>query len=55
MAKRTFDKETYQKIGSPNINSIIYFLKEGKKVYGKVVGVKYHGFKGNIQLTIHKN
>lgn len=52
MIKRLFDADTYKKIGSPDLNSIIFFKKEGKKRYGKVVLVNYYGFKGKIQIGI---
>jgi hypothetical protein len=40
--KRTFDGETYQKIGRPDLTHIIYFRdKDGKKVWGRVSFLQY--------------
>lgn len=52
MIKRLFDSKTYYKMGSPDLNSIIYFKKDGKKRYGKIVLLSFTGHKGKIQLGI---
>ena len=46
MLKRKFNKETYIKIGSPDLGSKIYFMKSGKKIYGTVSLLSFNGFKG---------
>jgi len=38
--------EKYQKMGHPDLGNIIYFVKNGKKVYGKVSLLSFCGFKG---------
>lgn len=56
MAKRYFDSETYNKLGQPDLGSKMYFIKNGKKVWGKVVSVHFTGekskHKGKIELGI---
>lgn len=51
-----FTEETYEKMGRPDLGSIIYFVKEGKKVYGKVSGLRFTGekskHKGKIRIKI---
>jgi hypothetical protein len=44
--KRKFDSKTYAKMGSPDLGSKIYFIKNGKKIYGKVSLLSFTGFKG---------
>lgn len=55
--KRYFTEETYKKMGRPDLGSIIFFVKEGKKVYGKVSGLHFTGekskHKGKIELKLH--
>lgn len=46
MIKRVFDSSTYAKIGHPDLDSKIYFMRKGKKIWGSVVMVSYFGFKG---------
>lgn len=36
MLKRKFDSETYAKMGHPNLGNKIYFMKNGKKIWGTV-------------------
>lgn len=50
--KRKFTQETYAKMGRPDLGSKMYFMKGGKKIYGKVSLVKYHGFKGAMDGMI---
>lgn len=52
MIKRLFDSETYQKIGCPDLTHKIYFNRDGKKIWGKVVSLKHTGFSGKIQIGI---
>lgn len=46
MIKRTFDRITYSKLGSPDVGDKIYFMKAGKKVWGIVSLLSFSGFKG---------
>jgi len=46
MLKRKFDSETYSKMGHPDLGSKIYFMRAGKKVWGKVSLLSFSGFKG---------
>lgn len=41
MLKRYFTSETYRKIGSPDIGTKIYFMKNNKKIFGKVSLVQF--------------
>lgn len=52
MIKRLFDTDTYRKMGCPDLNSIIFMKKSGKKRYGKVVLLSFTGHKGKIQIGI---
>ena len=52
MLKRLFDSDTYRKLGCPDLNSVMYFTQKGKKVYGKIISVSFHGHKGKIQLGL---
>lgn len=56
MAKRYFDSETYNKLGQPDLGSKMYFIRNGKKVWGVVVSVHFTGekskHKGKIELGI---
>ena len=46
MIQRKFTTDVYRKIGSPDLGSVIYFIKGGKKVWGKVSLLSFMGFKG---------
>jgi len=46
MIKRKFDTNTYKKLGQPDLGSNMYFIKSGKKVWGKVCLLSFSGFKG---------
>lgn len=56
MIKRYYDSETYRKIGSPDLGSIIFVIKSGKRIYGKVGLIHFTGekskHKGKIQLGV---
>lgn len=45
MIKRKVTTEVYNKMGSPDLNSKIYFMRAGKKVWGKVSLLSFCGFK----------
>ncbi len=53
MAKRIFDSETWRKIGQPDLGSKMYFIENGKKVWGEVISVNY-GHKKGIELKIKR-
>jgi hypothetical protein len=42
----TATTEIYKKMGHPGLGSKIYFMKDGKKIYGKVSLLSFCGFKG---------
>lgn len=46
MIKRKFTSEVYAKMGHPDLGSIIYMMRAGKKVWGTVSLVSFTGFKG---------
>jgi hypothetical protein len=52
MIKRFFTREVYQKIGCPDLNNKMYFKKDGKKIWGKVVLVDYYKKRGYILLGL---
>ena len=56
MAKRYFDSETYNKLGQPDLGAKMYFIRNGKKVWGTVSLVHFTGekskHKGKIELGI---
>ena len=41
MAKRIFDSATWRKIGQPDLNSRMYFIKDGKRVWGNVTSIAF--------------
>lgn len=53
MARRIFNSETWQKIGSPDLGSTMFYINQitKKKVYGTVTKVDY-GHKKGIELII---
>jgi len=55
-AKRYFDSETYNKLGQPDLGAKMYFIRNGKKVWGTVSLVHFTGekskHKGKIELGI---
>ena len=55
MATRTFDLETYKKLGMPDIGRRMFYVHgiTGKKVYGNVTMLKY--VKKGVELTIKKD
>ena len=53
MAKRIFDATTWVKIGQPDLGSKMYFIENGKKIWGKVIYVNY-GHKKGIELKIKR-
>ena len=56
MAKRYFDSETYNKLGQPDLGAKMFFIRNSKKVWGKVVSLRFTGekskHKGKIELGI---
>jgi len=44
--KRKLTTEKYQKMGHPDLGNTIYFVKDGKRVYGRVSLLSFCGFKG---------
>jgi hypothetical protein len=53
MAKRIFDTETWIKLGQPDLNSKMYYIVNGKKVWGQVIAINY-GHKKGVELTIRR-
>jgi len=53
MAKRVFNSETYEKIGSPTLGAKMFYIngKTKNKVWGKVVEINY-GHKRGVELKI---
>jgi hypothetical protein len=53
MATKVFDKETWNKLGQPNINSKMYYINKStsKKVWGLVSEIDF-GHKKGIKLKI---
>lgn len=51
--KRTFNTETWIKIGQPDLGSKIFFKIKGKKIYGKVNFIQF-GYKKGIRIGIEK-
>ncbi len=41
MLKRYFKSETYRKMGSPDLETKIYFMKNNKKIYGKIALIQF--------------
>ena len=52
MATRTFNDETYRKIGSPDLNSKMFYIngKTGEKVWGKVIAIDFK--KDGVKIRI---
>ena len=46
MIKRTFDSNTYVKLGHPDLGHKMYFNVSGKKRWGTVALLSFCGFKG---------
>jgi len=46
MLKRYFDSETYAKMGHPDLGQKIYFMRAGKKVWGRVALLHFTSDKG---------
>jgi len=51
MAVRIFDSETWRKIGQPDLGSKMFYIKNGKKVWGSVTEVQF-GHKKGVKLKI---
>jgi hypothetical protein len=51
MARRVFDTNTWIKLGKPDLNSKMYFMKNNKKVWGTVISINYNHKKG-VELKI---
>jgi len=45
MIKRKFTKETYRKMQCPDLGDKIYFMRDGKKIWGRVSLLSFGGFK----------
>lgn len=47
MLKRKIPNSLYKKLGHPDLGSVMYFTKNGKKIWGTVELVEFIGFKGS--------
>jgi hypothetical protein len=48
---RVFDAPTWRKIGQPDLGSKMYYILNGKKIWGVVTSIDY-GHKKGVKLKI---
>lgn len=52
MLKRFFTKKTYEKIGCPDLLNKMFFMRGGKRIYGRVVLVDYFKKKDHVLIGL---
>jgi hypothetical protein len=52
MPKRIFDSATWRKIGQPDLNSRMYFIQGGRKVWGNVTSIAFTRKGIELQIKI---